>query len=228
MLIVKKISILMLGIIIGAALAITSSVYANDIKSLVGAAIQGEFPVKVDGKELSKKALVIDGTSYVPLRVFGEAIGYESTFDAELGITFKVSGVNKMGNQKTVEDHKREAEQENDKISVIIAQKNDKYNEIGKAQGKINITNSNIKFKQDSIDQAQSFIDKRKANNIAETEGEIKQFNDGIKKLEDEIQGYKDDIITLQTQIPDLQKQIDAIQKEIDDLDTQPVPTSTP
>lgn len=224
----KKISILMLGIIIGTALAITTSVYAADIQSLIGKTIQGEFPIKIEGKELSKKALVIDGTSYVPLRVFGEAIGYESSFDAELGITFKVSEVKKMANQQSVEESKMQAKAEEDQMNAKTAKKNVKYNEIGQVQGKININNNLIKSKQESIDQINVLIDKRIANKTDASDAEKERINEGVKQLESEVQGYKDDITTLQAQIPDLQKQIDVIQKEIDDLDTQLVPTSTP
>lgn len=74
------------GIIIGALLMLGTSAFADEIKSVVGKAIQGQFDITVDGKKLKNPVIVLDGTSYAPVREFGESIGYEVLFDTEGGV----------------------------------------------------------------------------------------------------------------------------------------------
>jgi hypothetical protein len=206
MFIMKKLSILMLGTIIGAALAITTSAYADNITSLIGRTIQGEFPVTIEGKELSKKALVIDGTSYVPLRAFGDAIGYNSTFDAELGITFKVNEAKKMDNQQSVEEAKQEAKAENDIITGKIIEAN-AANEV-KTQAmialkqKINVADSEVLKYQSRVDKySKATDDISKSLYYPDTDFEsfIKQYTDPLEKVKvdrAELQKQLDNLIT--------------------------------
>lgn len=70
------------GIVVGIAVTITSTTYADEvIQSLVGKSIQGEFPVYVNGTKLDNPAIVIDGSSYLPLRKVSEIIHYDIKFD---------------------------------------------------------------------------------------------------------------------------------------------------
>lgn len=75
-----------LGGIVGFILAFTVSAHA-EVVSMIGKVIDGAFPVKVDGKTLDTQAIVVEGTSYLPVRAFGDATGYDVKFDADMGIT---------------------------------------------------------------------------------------------------------------------------------------------
>ncbi|KIL39658.1 hypothetical protein SD70_18625 [Gordoniibacillus kamchatkensis] len=77
------------GGIAGFLIATAASAHAADVVSLVGKTIQGAFPIQIDGKPLDAPAIVVDGTSYLPVRAFGEATGYDVSFDADLGIALK-------------------------------------------------------------------------------------------------------------------------------------------
>lgn len=79
----------LIGAIFGILLSFSVSVYAEEVTSLIGRAIEGQFPVKVDGTQLEKQAIVIDGTSYLPVRAIGDALNMEVGFNADLGITLK-------------------------------------------------------------------------------------------------------------------------------------------
>lgn len=82
-----------LGALVGASIMAAGSAYADDIvDSIVGKTIQGQFPVKISGKSLDTQAAVIDGTSYLPVRVIGEALNLEVKFDADLGIELNQRG----------------------------------------------------------------------------------------------------------------------------------------
>lgn len=79
----------MIGGIAGFLLATTLSAHAEEITSLIGKTIQGAFPFQIEGKTLATPAIVVDGTSYLPVRALGEATGYDVSFDADLGISLK-------------------------------------------------------------------------------------------------------------------------------------------
>jgi len=63
----------LIGFIAGVLVA-TASVAAADTISLVGKKVQSEAIVTLDGEAIGT-ALIIDGTSYPPLRVVAEAVG---------------------------------------------------------------------------------------------------------------------------------------------------------
>lgn len=77
-----------IGALIGIMMAYSIPVAAEAV-DMVGKAIEGVFAVQVDGKKLEKEALVVDGTTYLPVRAFGEALGYEVSFDPEMGVSMK-------------------------------------------------------------------------------------------------------------------------------------------
>lgn len=81
------------GFIIGVFMTASVSAYADNIVSLVGKQVQGEFLVMVNGKELPQKAVVIDGSSYAPVRAIGESAGYDVGFDPNRGIDLRSGGV---------------------------------------------------------------------------------------------------------------------------------------
>lgn len=57
-----------------------------EISSLIGKIVDGEFTININGKELNQKAIVIKGTSYLPVRSISESIGYNVKFDEGTGI----------------------------------------------------------------------------------------------------------------------------------------------
>ncbi|PWW06341.1 hypothetical protein DFQ01_103243 [Paenibacillus cellulosilyticus] len=71
----RKISILLLGVIIGVLISITTSVYGESLRSLVGQKIQGEMKVVLNGQQFDT-AIVVNGKSYAPLRNTFESAGY--------------------------------------------------------------------------------------------------------------------------------------------------------
>lgn len=83
---IKKVPFIILSII---ALFASSPAIAEEFQNMVGKQVQGQFLVKVNGKELEVQAIVIDGTSYLPVRAISEALGKEVTFDPVLGIEVK-------------------------------------------------------------------------------------------------------------------------------------------
>lgn len=65
--------------------------------------VEGTFPVTVEGKKLDTDAVLIDGSTYLPVRAFSEAVGYDVTFDAKIGVSLEAKKV-PLSQGKTLED----------------------------------------------------------------------------------------------------------------------------
>ncbi|WP_339259604.1 hypothetical protein MKZ12_07325 [Paenibacillus sp. FSL R5-0713] len=64
------------GFLAGALFTLAGAAFADDIQSLIGKKIQGEAVVELNGQALDT-AIIVDGKSYAPVRVIGEAAGYD-------------------------------------------------------------------------------------------------------------------------------------------------------
>ena len=71
---------IMIGLIAGMILTLSVSTYAEEIESYIGKVIEGQFPVIVDGKKVDKPGLVIEGTTYLPVRATADLFGYDIAF----------------------------------------------------------------------------------------------------------------------------------------------------
>lgn len=96
----------MIGLILGATLMLGVSAHA-EVVSLVGKAIEGQFPVMVQGETITSPGIVVNGTSYLPTRTIAELAGYDVAFDADLGIKLAKKSIvmqNANGSQEVVID----------------------------------------------------------------------------------------------------------------------------
>ncbi|MDP1513066.1 2,' 3'-cyclic nucleotide 2'-phosphodiesterase [Paenibacillus ottowii] len=71
----KKWSYLLSGILIGIVVATAGSSFADQVKSLIGEKVAGEYAVKVNGNSLVENAIVVDGKAHVPLRAVTDSLG---------------------------------------------------------------------------------------------------------------------------------------------------------
>lgn len=68
------------GMLAGFALAMAISAHAEEVVSVVGRTIEGTLPLRIDGTRADVDAIVVDGTSYVPIRAAGQLFGYQVDF----------------------------------------------------------------------------------------------------------------------------------------------------
>ncbi|MCM3208484.1 hypothetical protein [Paenibacillus illinoisensis] len=72
----KKLVYIASGMLLGVILALPlGSAFADQIKSVVGMKITGQYTVKVNGKQLADPAIVAEGKSYAPVRSLVGAVG---------------------------------------------------------------------------------------------------------------------------------------------------------
>lgn len=54
---------------------------AAHASSFVGKVIEGTFPLYIDGQRVAQDVIVVEGTSFIPVRAASELFGYDVTFD---------------------------------------------------------------------------------------------------------------------------------------------------
>lgn len=113
----KKWTYLLSGVVIGALVATAGSVFADQVKTLVGKKVTGEYTVIVDGKELEDKGAVIEGRTNVPVRGITQA----------LGVDFKVEG------KKIIVSTEEESSSHTDDSATEKPAENNKYAGMSKA-----------------------------------------------------------------------------------------------
>ncbi|KGE19405.1 hypothetical protein [Paenibacillus wynnii] len=77
----KKIGVLLVGIVIGAGLTLSPQIYGAGAK-LLGAKVDKTLEIKLNGTSIGQGA-VIDGTSYLPVRAAANALGLEVSVDSK-------------------------------------------------------------------------------------------------------------------------------------------------
>lgn len=107
-----------IGVLIGFCLSLGVGAHA-EVVTMINKVVEGTFPVTVQGNKLPVDAVVIEGTTYLPVRSFGEAIGYTVGFDADLGVNLTKTVTQATYSTQPVVDP------EFQKINDLIAQKNE-------------------------------------------------------------------------------------------------------
>lgn len=99
-----------LGVLCGAFLFGGTSVLAESI-SLVGKKIEKEIPVHYNGEPLVAKAIVVEGTSYLPVRTIGNTLGADIKYRDGAVYVEKANDYDAI-KEKIVNDIKREMRKE--------------------------------------------------------------------------------------------------------------------
>lgn len=194
----KRFSILIASVIL--LLSLSPAVYA-EVHNMIGKKVQGQFPVKVNGVEIDVQAIVIDGTSYLPVRAIGEALNKEVKFSSDLGIEVndkevpKVSG--QVERQQTSEEDAeiiKNVEAQIDRFKAIISENNVKIYEFEreKAKAEAELAKAQTDFEimnwKATVEDWQTKINGLKEHNEMLEEG-IKSSEAYIQKIRDKYTG---------------------------------------
>lgn len=190
----KRFSILIASVIL--LLSLSPAVYA-EVHNMIGKKVQGQFSVKVNGVEIDVQAIVIDGTSYLPVRAIGEALNKEVKFSSDLGIEVndkevpKVSG--QVERQQTSEEDAeiiKNVEAQIDRFKAIISENNVKISEFEreKAKAEAELAKAQTDFEimnwKATVEDWQTKINGLKEHNEMLEEG-IKSSEAYIQKIRD-------------------------------------------
>lgn len=180
-----------IAFLLGAALATAGSAYAEDI-AMIGKKVEGEFAVKVNGKKLDKKALVVDDTSYLPVRAIGEALNMDIKFDADLGVELTAKEDNTtMTTAVTAEMSVEDAEAIKTSEEQILKSEN----QVVELTAKIKSLEEDLSKNQTELSQATTPEQKQWV------EGQISSVKASIEGVNFSLQAAKDNINAQQAYI---------------------------
>lgn len=159
-----------IGAIIGFCLSLGIGAHA-EVSSFVGRVIEGAFPVTYEDAPIGD-GLVIDGTTYLPVRKLGEAMDLAVFFDPEMGVSLKkvisITGATYDLESATEEDFQ--------KVSIPTTDNPKKIQEI----------DSSIRSIQLEIPTYEKLIESHKRNNrpYTDTENSLTKLKENLAELE--------------------------------------------
>lgn len=200
----------MIGILVGVSLTFATSIFAeditNEVQSLIGKKVEGSFPLTIDGHRASKDVIVIEGTSYVPVRAASELFGYDIFFDADLGV--------KLSKLRKADDTNMTSGETNGQ--TINPSSEEDLNKIVAESERILRINQQIENNKQKIEWTKLYIGNR--------EEELKKFMDpelqnkivyGEQEYNRVVEDKKQFIQKLQQEISDLELQNVELEKQL-------------
>lgn len=70
----NKIKYLVVGAIFGVVFSLAVTSFAAHIQSMIGKKVDGEITVQLNGKNISEKAIVVDGRAHLPVRSMANSL----------------------------------------------------------------------------------------------------------------------------------------------------------
>ncbi|WP_274362765.1 hypothetical protein [Paenibacillus thermotolerans] len=192
------------GLLVGILLCISSTVFAETvIVNFIGQKIQGQFPVTIDGELLENPAIVVNGTSFLPVRKFSEAAGYNVYFDAEGDIRLERD----LSKSPMIHGMDPVAKAEEEQMKANAEKKNQIETAKTKIKIEIDIAKSQLQRAEYRLNELIQMLNDFKPNpNIPETESA------GAKaKLETRIEEEKNNINALNEKIKTLEAELEAL-----------------
>lgn len=200
----KKIGMLVIGILIGIMLTLSPQIYGAGSK-LLGSKVDNTLDIKLNGKSIGQGA-VIEGTSYLPVRSAANALGLEISVDSKQ--------VNLQG--KSSSDLSKKADEEQQEL---INTEN-KANEITNLTAQIKLSKQNIASLENAIPYSEKTLTSRLNQlNAAKANSQISQeildraqsnYDDAVKAVETN----KENLATEQHNLADLESQLAALQQK--------------
>ncbi|KAF6630712.1 hypothetical protein D1872_133130 [compost metagenome] len=189
----KKWSYLLSGVLIGAVVATAGSAFADQIKSLVGEKVAGEYAVKVNGNSLVENAIVVDGKAHVPLRAVSDSLGAGLKVD---GKTIQITTNSNTSSEENVAPVATSTDDSNNKYEQKLL---DRKKEL-----------------EQTITTTQKGIEDQLANLQTAQKSREKVSDERFLSIGDQkIQGYKDQITQLENIIEKSKKEIEEIDKTL-------------
>ena len=205
------------GILIGISLSLGITAYADDIVSLIGKKVDGSFPLIINNIRAEKDVLVIDGTSYLPVRSAATLFGYVVTFNADLMVVLnkKSEAVIKSSSEDVV---KQPAATQTPSAKQIQS-----ATPMPTATPVSSPTAVPVEIKEDKIDKIKTnIIGVNSQINVVVDEIKIKEVL--LKSIQSDsneaalIQSTKVEIARLKTVLIDLTKQLDKLNRTLKEL----------
>lgn len=174
------------GFLAGAIFALSSTVFADEISSLIGKEVDGTAEVSLNGETIGS-AVIIDGTSYAPVRVISEATGLDVAYN---------DGVVQLESNDAVTTSTTETTSD---TSAVTSASNMSADEL---KSEISQYNSLIDITKSDIERVNTLISSGKY-----TGDQLEYLQNKVTEGEKLIKSYETTVTELQAQLTELQAQ---------------------
>lgn len=178
---VKK---LLIGIMIGLIMSVPVTAFADEIQSMIGKVVEGTFPLKIDGQRAERDVLVIDGTSYIPVRAASELFGYDVLFNPEGEVVLQKKGASARQVNPQLKELNAEIKETSRKIEELYGEKHG-------LQELYDWLQKSAKLENTTVEE----LEKGRVLPIT-----TKQYQEGVQRIDSELN-------TLQQQLAELEQQ---------------------
>jgi len=208
------------GMFIGLLLAIPLSVASAEVISLIGKRVQGSYPVLLNNQRVEKDAIVVDGTSFLPVRTISELFNADVAFvNGEIVITPK-GGIYLTDAEKKAkaEELAKKAAEEQAKFDELTRLKNERDNIVLETDKLLK------QLRQDEYELAhfnETLENLKPSPNLSE-ERARSEYEHGKVALEKKIALLKDSIAEIRQKINELEKQAAGLDEQIKQMESTP------
>lgn len=211
---IKDLSLVLSGVVLGIGILYAPTIYAAT-SSLLGTKVDKVMTVKLDDKKIGD-AVVINGTSYLPVRATANAFNAEVAVNSsEISLT---SG-NDVADEPVIEGAKT-AEQ-----NAEIAKEQQKESEANTA--KMNKLYTDKRAVEVKIEKAESLTLIVNGESYKRLQDKVKLFEERVSSYPDrpefviELESYKSDLAIMDKSIADAKANLPIWEKELADLEAQ-------
>jgi hypothetical protein len=170
-----------IGTIFGFVLATAVGANAQEVNKVIDSVVQGVFPVTVEGNSVGD-AIVVNDKTYLPVREFGEAVGYKVTFTEDREVVLTKNAVSETPENPVVVPPQSSVKEQIDVLSNKIKELRDGIQ-----------TTKNLK------EANESFLGKANVPQD-EVKKRIEEMNTGIAEAEAKLADYETQLAALQKQ----------------------------
>ncbi|WP_339309784.1 copper amine oxidase [Paenibacillus sp. FSL k6-2145] len=171
------------GIIIGIVFSTSAGAFADQVKSLVGKKVTGEYTIIVDGKKLSDKGALIDSKANVPARALSEALG------ADVSVSGKIITI-------TSENSIPVGTEETSPVSNTYSGKSKAYLESMQNEYKTKIIPPIVQGRNDVVKGLEEVRKSENVEAIAKWEKSLSEYDAEIAKYEAELKLIAEALLT--------------------------------
>jgi len=201
--ILKGLSLLLSGVVLGIGISFSPQIYAAT-SELLGSTVTSIFTIEQNGVKIADSA-IINGSAYVPVRVMAEATGTPLTVEGKV-ITLGEDSTTVL----TPEQNTALAKQQDDEAKAETARLNNLYKEQRTIE-------KNIEKAKQTISLSTSTAYTRLLDKIKLYEERVSLYPE-LTELVGELENYKKDLSTMEKSIADAKASLPILQKQLADL----------
>jgi len=183
----KKISYALIGFMAGAVVMFSTSVFADNIQTLIGKKVNKEYQVKIDNNVITDKAIAIDGKAYLPVRRISNELGAGVNVEKDV---ISITTDKAVGDNTSMNGETESSQNDYSKLSKSML------------ESTLETTKTRLKLDEEERTHIQKRVEdgkkegateyvKENEKHLEEYNARIERFNNEIKAIEAELERRK-------------------------------------